>query len=450
MKTRKHVAILAVIAVIGGGLLLGGSRCSKDADKDRGREESVARTESQQGVLHDTEGAQTVRGVDDGSAPATRRLTSIDDRLLGGNARFAFGLFAKTCGSGEPKNIFISPLSVSVALAMTYNGAAGKTAAEMADVLGFRGLDLMELNASMCDLTTTLELADSAVQLTVANSLWTRQGYEFLPDFIERTETFYEAEVASLDFADPGAPAVINGWVNRSTRGLIDKIVDAIHPDARLYLINAIYFKGRWQVEFDPSFTHDRVFYLAGGAENSVPMMSRSGDFRYAEDGGVQVVRLPYGGGRLGMYVFLPQAADGLAGFLKELDDRAFTGWMPKLASREGDVTIPRFKIAYECGLVPALQALGMREAFGASAADFSRMSREELFISEVKHKAVVDVNEEGTEAAAVTSVEMRATSVEAPRDRFTFVADRPFFFVIRDDATGSIVFMGAVYDPSV
>lgn len=444
MRTRTAIVVPAVLAA---ALLLGGSRCSKDAD--RAHEDTAARSESQQGSLHEAEGAQTVRGVDDGSSPRTRRLSSIDDRLVGGNARFAFALFAKTCGAGETKNLFISPLSVSVALAMTYNGAGGKTAGEMADVLGFNDMALTELNASMCDLTTVLETADSAVQLTVANSLWSRKGYEFLPDFIERTETFYEAEITSLDFADPGGPGVINGWVNRSTRGLIEKIVDAIHPDARLFLVNAIYFKGRWQAEFDPSLTRDHPFYLAGGEEQPQPMMTRAGSFRYAEDAGVQVVRLPYGSGRMGMYVFLPGIADGLAGFLKGLDDRVFAEWMSKLATKQGDVTIPRFKIEYECGLVPALKALGMREAFAGGAADFSGMSRGDLFISEVKHKAVVDVNEEGTEAAAVTSVEMRVTSVEAPKDRFTFVADRPFFFVIRDDETGSIVFMGAVYDPS-
>jgi serpin B len=178
-------------------------------------------------------------------------------------------------------------------------------------------------------------------------------------------------------------------------------------------------------------------------------MMNRSGSFRYAEDPGLQAVRLPYGGGRLAMYVFLPRNADGLAGLFESLDERSLGEWAGKLRSRDGDVTIPRFKIAYECGLAPALKAMGMKSAFDPGTADFSGMSGQELFISEVKHKAVVDVTEEGTEAAAVTSIEMKAASVEAPMDRFSFVADHPFFFVIRDDATGAILFMGTLYDPA-
>jgi serpin B len=376
-------------------------------------------------------------------------LTSIDDRVVRGNSVFAFGLFRKTCGNGETKNLFISPLSVSVALAMTYNGASGKTAGEMADVLGFKGIDLGELNQSMADLTTVLEQADSAVQLTVANSLWGRKGFDFRPDFLQRNAAFYRAQTTSLDFADPGTSSVINGWVNRSTRGLIDKIVDVIPRDAMLYLINAIYFKGRWQTAFDPASTINGPFHLAGGNEKIVPMMNQSGSFRYAEDNGVQVVRLPYGTGRMGMYIFLPVDVRGLGGFLGGLNDRVFIEWMSNLATREGDVLVPRFKIEYECGLVPTLRALGMRDAFDASTADFSGMSDADLCVSEVKHKAVVEVNEEGTKAAAVTSVEMKTTSVREPADRFSFIADQPFFFVIRDDATGTILFMGALYDPA-
>jgi serpin B len=216
-----------------------------------------------------------------------------------------------------------------------------------------------------------------------------------------------------------------------------------------LYLINAIYFKGRWQDEFEKSLTEDGVFRSAGGGEKKVPMMNRSGSFRYGEDASLQVVRLPYGGGRMAMYVFLPRTADGLGELLRTLDERSLGEWAGKLRTLDGDVTIPRFKIAYECGLASALKAMGMKSAFDAGSADFSGMSQQELFISEVKHKAVVDVNEEGTEAAAVTSIEMRVTSALAPMDRFSFVADRPFFFVIRDDATGALLFMGTLYDPA-
>jgi len=471
MNTNFSAAILVVCAA---GALVCASRCSRDdgrsqnASSDRDGSVPASRVEEvtdSRAVRADSARAAAnasaayqrntgVRGVDDGSSPDVRHSTSIDDRLIRGNSAFAFGLFRRTCGSGQSKNLFVSPLSVSVALGMTYNGASGKTADEMAGVLGFKGLALGELNQNMADLTNVLERADSAVQFTVANSLWGRKGFAFRPDFLQRNADFYRAETQSLDFLDPASPKVINGWVSRSTRGLIDGIVDAIPQDAMLYLINAIYFKGRWQTAFDPELTADGPFHLAGrgaggGAEKTAAMMRRSGSFRYAESDGVQLVRLPYGTGRMGMYVFLPGDARGLGGFLDKLDDAVFIEWMSKLATREGEVLVPRFKMEYECSLVPALKALGMKGAFDASAADFSAMSEDDLFISEVKHKAVVEVKEEGTEAAAVTSVEMKATSIREPQDYFSFIADRPFFFVIRDDATGTILFMGALYDPA-
>jgi serpin B len=332
---------------------------------------------------------------------------------------------------------------------MTHNGASAKTAEEMAGVLGFSGVDLEELNRSMAELTADLALADSSVRLTVANSLWARKGFEFRPDFLERNNDFYRAKTATLDFADPGAVKTINRWVEESTGGLIERIVDAIDPEVVLYLINAIYFKGSWETAFDPEVTRPAPFHTAGGAEKSVQMMSRSGSFRYAEAPDLQVVRVPYGEGRIAMYVFLPSAEDGLDEFLRDLDHGAFSQRLSSMSVREGAVSMPRFKFEYQCGLVPALKSLGMKAAFDPSTADFSKMASESVFISEVKHKTVVDVSEEGTKAAAVTSVEMKVTSVEPPGDRFTFTADRPFFFVIRDDGTGSVIFLGAVNDPS-
>ena len=449
----RHIPI-AFFVGLALSLLLGASRCSEKSGSAGGGsvpERTAAGTPAEDaGSVSDAADAGDVpRSVDDGSAPGTRRLTSMDDRLIQGQSAFAFRLLRNACGSGKHENLFISPLSVSAALSMALNGAAGKTAGEMSGVLGVSEIGLDEVNRSMADLETALESADSAVALTVANSLWLRQGFELRPDFLRVNTEFYRAETASLDFSDPGAPAVINGWVKKSTRGLIDGIVDSISRETMLYLINAIYFKGSWQAEFDPSLTSDGAFRLAAGGEKKVPMMNRSGSFRYGEDAALQVVRLPYGGGRMAMYVFLPRSTDGLAGLLDTLDERSLAEWAGKLRSRDGDVSIPRFKIAYECALSPALKAMGMKSAFDAGAADFSAMSGERLFISEVKHKAVVDVNEEGTEAAAVTSIEMKATSVEAPMDRFSFVADRPFFFVIRDDATGALLFIGTLYDPA-
>ena len=377
----------------------------------------------------------------------------IDNRVIEANNAFAFDLFEKTCAAGENKNIFVSPLSISIALSMTWNGAAEETADAMASVLGFSGVSTADLNQAMKDIGTTVAQADSGIQLTIANSLWGRQGFQFSDDFFDVNRRYYDAEVSVLDFAKPEALETINGWVDKSTEGLIDKIIDEISPDAVLYLINAIYFKGTWLTEFDPKQTSAFDFHLAGGGTEPVQMMEQSGSYRYAEDSDVQAVRLPYNGDRFAMYVFLPGAESSVESFLENLDETTWAGWMPRFSKTKGDVYFPRFKIEYECTLNKAFASLGMGIAFDSRKANFSKIAPlsetdRNLFISEVKHKAVVDVNEEGTEAAAVTSVEIKATSV-SPDKHFTFVAEWPFFFAIRDDLTGSIVFMGIVHHPS-
>jgi serine protease inhibitor len=455
MKTYAGVIVVLVACVLSCG-----SRCSGGADEARERPDRDAAVDTAAVVSRPDSGSAAAASggpranegagpVERGSTPETRRLASVDQRVVDGNSSFAFRLVKKTCGSGETKNLFISPLSVSIALAMTYNGASGKTAREMAEVLGFAGIPLAELNHAMDDLAVTLERADSAVEMTVANSLWARRDVDFRAEFLERNKEFYDAEVSTLDFSDPGAPGVINDWVKGATNGLIDRMIESIPRDAVLYLLNAIYFKGRWQNAFDPAMTGDGEFYLVGGNARTVPMMRQSGSFRYADDAELQVVRLPYGGQRTAMYVFLPREPGALPVFVSEIDDGAFNEWTSRLVPRPGDVIIPRFKIDYECALLDALKAMGMRDPFDPSTADFSKMSDAGLFISAVKHRSVVDVNEEGTEAAAVTSVEITRTGVVTPADYFSFVADRPFFFVIRDDATGSVLFAGSLYDPS-
>lgn len=453
--------LLVILVALGLSLVACRSNDEKTAGTDRGR--SAVEDTSTTDPVHQRRGSNggTVRGdttvvrsVDDGSRPATRRLTSVDDRVVRANTAFAFKLLGNTCENNTTENIFISPLSVSIALSMTANGATGTTAEAMADVLKFSGIEPAELNQTMADIQTALELADSSVKMTIANSLWGHRGVQFNEGFFERNRHFYGAEVSTLDFASPEALPTINGWVSDSTNGLIDKILDRISRDAVLYLINAIYFKGQWTIEFDPSRTEPLPFHRADGGDVSVPMMNQSDSYRYAEDDIAQVVRLPYGKDRLAMYVFLPRPSRSLNEFLDGLDEETWTAWMARLVHVEGDVRLPRFKIEYECTLNDGLIAMGMGVAFSPEAANFSGMladseSSEDLYISLVKHKAVVDVNEEGTEAAAVTAVEIERTSIEVPRDRFTFTADRPFFFAIRDDLTGSIVFMGTLHDPS-
>jgi serpin B len=320
----------------------------------------------------------------------------------------------------------------------------------MARALETAGLSLDELNRAYAGFRAALENPDAKVKLQIANSLWARQGIQFKSDFIKRTRDYFGAQVTALNFDDPAAPATINQWVSEKTNGKIDRIVDQIDANSVLFLINAIYFKGAWASEFDKAKTHDNDFTLARGSKR-VPMMSQSGNYPYLETRDFQAVSLPYGGGRVSFYVFLPSPSSNLAAFEKSLNEASWQQWMDQFRATDGDISLPRFRVTYEAGLNDALKAMGMGVAFDSGQADFSGMmetSGQRVYISRVKHKTFAEVNEEGTEAAAVTSTEMRTTSMQAPRRRFRMVVDRPFFCAIRDNTSGTILFMGSIYDP--
>ena len=333
---------------------------------------------------------------------------------------------------------------------MALNGASGETEQAMTHTLQLQGLDSESINPGYAGLRQTLLMSDPKVTLTIANSLWARQGFSFKQDFLQRNTQFFGAEVSTLDFMDPNTLTTINQWVNTNTSGKITKILDEINPDAVLFLINAIYFKGSWQTEFEPARTRDGTFHLATGGEKQVPMMMRTGDYRYYEnyEENFQAISLPYGDGRISMYIFLPSREFNLNTFLDGLNTENWENWISQFREQEVFLSMPKFKLEYEKTLNNPLQSLGMGIAFAPGGADFSRMADLEvlgrnLYIGEVLHKAVVEVNEEGTEAAAVTSIGVRVTS--APP---AFIADRPFFFSIRDNQTKTVLFMGVVVDP--
>ena len=253
-----------------------------------------------------------------------------------------------------------------------------------------------------------------------------------------------------IEFEDPTAPATLNRWVSEKTHGKIEKIVDQIDAHAMLLLINAIYFKGTWAKEFDKAKTKPDNFALSHGT-TQVPMMSQSGQYPYLETKDFQAVSLPYGGGRFSFYVFLPSSALSLGAFEQSLTEANWQQWMAQFRAMEGDISLPRFRVAYEATLNDALQALGMGLAFDERRANFAGMMQtqgQNVSISRVTHKTFAEVNEEGTEAAAVTATEMRRRVLTMPHQRFTMVVDRPFFCAIRDNTTGAVLFLGSIYDP--
>ena len=372
-------------------------------------------------------------------------LETIEDpdvsSVASANTRFGFKLLHCDLREREPGgNIFISPLSTSIALTMTYNGAVGETARAMAEVLEIDALDLSTINNSNKALRDSLEDPDPKVEISIANSIWSRQGVNFNHDFLGRNRTFFGAEVASLDFSSPQATETINGWVDTNTNGKIEKIVDKIDPQTLLFLINAIYFKGNWQDEFDKAMTRPGTFHLPNGSQKQVQMMRREGEYPYFRGENFEATSLPYGDGRMSMYIFLPSRDSNLKKVMRDLNAENWEQWISQLQDRTQTMMLPRFKLEYEVRLNDTLEVLGMGIAFGGGA-DFSGMGPS-LFISEVRHKTFVEVNEEGTEAAAVTAV-VGVKSVPA-----VFRVDRPFFFAIYDAETETILFMGTVTEP--
>ena len=359
---------------------------------------------------------------------------------------FGFKVLKALEQSEGNQNVFISPSSIALALSMVYNGARGQTKAAMEKALDLQGMDIAQVNQQSLALLKLLKDPDPKVQLAVADSVWARKGVSFRPEFLKTVLGFYQAQATVLDFRSAGAASTINAWVNEKTRGKIPTIVEPpIPPDMVMYLINAVYFKGSWTTEFDKKLTENRPFTPAGGAPEKRPLMKQHATLPYLETEDFQSVSLPYGKNRrLSMYVFLPKK--DLKSLVGKLDGDAWDLWMRKYSNTEGTILLPRFKMEYEKELRGVLTQLGMGLAFQDDA-DLGGIGPS-LAISEVKHKTYVDVNEEGTEAAAVTSVGVRATAVRVEPPTFYMEVNRPFLFAIRDNQSGEVLFLGAVQKP--
>jgi serpin B len=368
-----------------------------------------------------------------------------------GNNQFALDLHSQL--SKQPGNLFYSPTSLSLALAMTYAGARGETAAEMAKVLRLSAGDQVHTSLAGLQKSMTETSAGDGCRLSLANRLWGQQGYHFLADFLAITRDFYGAELAEVDFVrDPEqARQRINDWVLQRTEGKISDLIPqgVLNDLTRLVLTNAIYFKGAWSKPFSKSATREHQFHVTSDKTTQASFMSKQDDFKLWAGEGLKVLELPYGKGQLTAAVILPDATDGLTELESKLSAEKLERWLSGLRSRKVQVLLPRFKLTSQFSLRDVLTAMGMRLAFQMGKADFSGISSQEpLYISAVIHKAFVDVNEEGTEAAAATGVVVAARAAMVLNEPIVFRADHPFLFLIRDLRTGSIVFMGRVVNP--
>jgi serpin B len=374
-----------------------------------------------------------------------------------GSNQFAAELYGKL--SKEEGNLFFSPFSISTALGMTSVGARGQTLEQMVKTLHLPP-DQAETNRGFAELMKSLNAEGSdpakrGYELSVANALWGQQGASWEKSFRDTTEKFYGAGLHQVDFAraTEAARQTINGWVEKQTRDKIKDLIakDVLQPDTQLVLTNAIYFKGKWAVEFSKKATNDELFFTAPEKSAKVPMMHIRGGYGYYEDADLQALEMPYKGNELAMVVFLPKKKDGLAALEKSLTPVNLAKWVGGLRYTETViVTLPRFKMTSEFSLAKQLASMGMKDLFSMGA-DLSGMRRDGgLFISDAIHKAFVEVNEEGTEAAAATAIIARPTAAAVnPRPIPVFRADHPFAFTIRDRRNGSVLFMGRVADPA-
>ena len=362
----------------------------------------------------------------------------MEKRVQQDNA-FAFDLFRQVLiNNADEKNIFISPLSVSIALGMAWNGANGETKAEMATALKMSGMTEDEINEYYQIMLTALPEVDPSTKLNIANSLWYRTGFPVKDEYLKVNSDYFNAEVRELDFAKPDALSIINGWCAEKTNNLIKNPLDKISADAMMYLINAIYFKGIWVKKFEKD-TYKANFYAEGGNTVQVDMMQQKDTFGYREDEMAQYLDLPYGNKAFSMTVILPRENKTTDEVLETLDTEKWNNIINGFSSHEVQVYLPKFKTTGKYELKEPLMQMGMVKAF-TDQADFSNISDINLLISRIIHSTYCSVDQEGTEAAAVTVVEFELTSMPM---NYVFNANRPFIFVIREKSTGVILFMG-------
>lgn len=367
------------------------------------------------------------------------------ENKLKNNNDFAFDLFKATYKNEDKTNLFVSPLSVDMALGMTWNGAAGETKTEMQAALRNQGYTPEDINEYAKTLREALINADPSTKLAIANSIWTRSGFDVEQSFIDVNKTNYNAEVKALDFSSPNAIKEINNWCATNTNNKIPEILDNIPSDAVMYLINAIYFKGIWKYQFDKKNTQVLPFTKENGTTQNVKMMNQTENLGYTVDENARYLEMPYGNKAFSMIIALPQPEKDLKDVIQNISNDSWSNATKNIQIRSIKLQLPRFRLECDYNMEDAiLPDMGMKLAFSASLADFTGINKDGgLYISLVKHKTFVEVNEEGTEAAAVTVVGGELSV--GPSTPISFTINQPFLFAIKENSTGIILFIGKI-----
>ncbi len=369
-------------------------------------------------------------------------------QLIEADNTFGFEVFQKIREISTDENIMISPLSISVAFAMAYNGADSETKTEMEYALKLNGLTTDEINNAYKMLIKGLQSLDTDVVFEIANSIFYADGFSVKQNFLDVNRNIYSAEIDRLDFNSPSSVDHINNWVADKTNDKITRIINQLSPLDRMILINAVYFNGIWTNKFDKNGTKMLSFTKADRSAIEVPMMNKEEKLDYTSNSLFSAVKMPYGNGQYNMVVLLPETGKTSDDLIKELSTENWKKWMGDFEQKDPViVTMPRFKFAFETKLKTVLSEMGMEKAFQAKVADFSKISDQDLYISSAIHKSFIDVNENGTEAAAVTAITMSTTSID-PTPKTYFTVNRPFVFAITEKDTGAILFVGEVQNP--
>lgn len=377
-------------------------------------------------------------------------LTTEQKQIVSSSNSFGLNIFKQVVSNTEAgKNVFVSPLSVSLALSMLYNGSETITKEELKEGLGYTGLTDEQINIANRDLIKALVEADPKVAMEIANSIWYKNNFEVEQEFLAINKDYLNADVRSANF-DAATKDLINSWVSNKTHEKIKTIIEDIPNNVIMYLINAIYFKGIWQYQFDNRTTQKMDFHLANNTTKQVDFMNQEGSFDYFRNDVFSAVNLPYGNGNFSMMVLVPNDGKNYLDILTAMNEQNWSTWNNSFhKANQIKIYLPKFKFAYKRELNDDLKALGMESMFAENLADLSRINKvEEISVSKVLHKTFVEVNEEGTEAAAVTSVEIKLTSVNP--DGSIFKADKPFIFVIMEKDTKALLFMGLMNEPVI
>lgn len=369
---------------------------------------------------------------------------NVDKNLVNANTEFALDLFNRLASNDKNSNIFISPISISLAMAMAYNGASGESQKEISETFRFANYDAANLNNAFKLLLSSMSGIDEMVELYTGNSIWLKNDLEINKDFTSLAEEYYNASVNPADFKSSDTVNKINDWASKATDGNIKNIASPSSlNDAVMYLVNAIYFKGQWKDKFKPENTEEDDFFLADKSSKKVQMMNNSGQFDYYGGEKFQMLRMPYGRDKSAMYVLLPDEDLDINDLLAGITVQLLDNYILQSLSEEVILKFPKFNIDYSANLKNALNNMGMNTSFNKDTADFGGIAPG-VFISQIEHKAIIEVNEEGTVAAAATSFGMGATAVRP----IEFTVNRPFILLIRDDRTENILFEGRIMLP--